>query len=68
MLVESAIIIENKTVDYIMPIHKAQLLTYLKLSKLTLGFLINWNSTLIKNGIIRMVNHYTDQPKKASRS
>ena len=68
MLVESAIIVENKTVDRIMPVHQAQLLTYLKLSNLKIGFLINWNSVLIKNGLIRMVNHYDDRPQKPSRT
>lgn len=47
MLVESCIIIENKTVDQLLPIHEAQLLTYLKLRDCRLGFLLNWNVTLI---------------------
>jgi GxxExxY protein len=41
MIVEDCIIIENKTVDQIAPVHEAQLLTYLKLSELHLGFLLN---------------------------
>ena len=56
MIVEDSIIIENKTVDKIAPIHEAQLLTYLKISDIHLGFLLNWNVTLMKNGIKRMVN------------
>ncbi len=56
MLVENQIIIENKTVDELAPIHQAQLLTYLKLRDCRLGFLLNWNVTLMKNGIKRMVN------------
>ena len=56
MLVESCIIIENKTVDQLLPIHEAQLLTYLKLRDCRLGFLLNWNVTLMKYGIKRMVN------------
>ncbi|MBN2257904.1 MAG: GxxExxY protein [Anaerolineaceae bacterium] len=68
MLVESMIIVENKTVDRLMPVHKAQLLTYLKLSNLKIGFLINWNSVLIKNGLMRMVYHYNDRPKNALRT
>jgi GxxExxY protein len=55
MLINSVVIIENKTVDQILPIHKAQLLTYLKLSGNRLGFLLNWNVTLMKYGITRMV-------------
>lgn len=56
MLVENQIIVENKTVDELAPIHQAQLLTYLKLRDCRLGFLLNWNVTLMKNGIKRMVN------------
>ncbi|MBN2218147.1 MAG: GxxExxY protein [Pirellulales bacterium] len=57
MLVEDLILIENKAVQSILPVHEAQLLTYLKLSGHKLGFLVNWNVTLIKDGIKRMVNH-----------
>ena len=56
MLIQQAIIIENKTVDKLAPIHEAQLLTYLKLTNLNLGFLLNWNVPLMRNGIKRMVN------------
>jgi GxxExxY protein len=56
MLVENCIIIENKVVDQLQPIHEAQLLTYLKLKGCWLGFLLNWNTTLMKNGVKRMVN------------
>ena len=57
MLVNENIIIENKTVEKLLPIHEAQLLTYLKLSNLNLGFLLNWNVILMKDGIKRMVNN-----------
>jgi GxxExxY protein len=57
MIVENSIIIENKTVDSIAPIHEAQLLTYLKITNMQLGFLLNWNVTLMKNGIKRIVNN-----------
>ena len=56
MIVEDSIIIENKTVDKIAPIHEAQLLTYMKITDIRLGFLLNWNVTLMKDGIKRMVN------------
>lgn len=59
MMVDDAVIIENKTVEKILPIHQAQLLIYLKLLNHQLGFLLNWNVTLIKNGIKRMVNNLT---------
>jgi GxxExxY protein len=55
-LVAECIVIENKSVQAILPIHEAQLLTYLKLSGHRLGFLVNWNVPLIKDGIKRMVN------------
>ena len=56
MIVDNQVIIENKTVDKIAPIHEAQLLTYLKVTGLELGFLLNWNVILMKDGIKRMVN------------
>ncbi len=56
MLVEKSIIIENKTVDQFAPIHQAILLTYLKMRGLQLGFLLNWKTLLMKNGIKRMIN------------
>lgn len=55
MLVENKVIIENKAVDHILPIHEAQLITYLKLRDLWLGFLINWNVIRVKVGIKRVV-------------
>jgi len=57
MMVQKAVVIENKTVEKLLPIHQAQLLTYLKLTNLELGFLLNWNVTLMKDGIKRMVNN-----------
>ena len=57
MMVQHTVIIENKTVKKILPIHEAQLLTYLKLSDIKLGFLLNWNVVLMKDGIRRMVNN-----------
>lgn len=56
LVLEGEIIVENKAVQAIAPIHEAQLLAYLKLSDLKLGFLINWNVPRIKDGIKRMVN------------
>ena len=54
-LVNQCIIIENKTVDQLQPIHEAQLLTYMRLSQVKLGFLLNWKVKLIKYGIKRMI-------------
>ena len=57
MLIQQTVIIENKTVERLLAIHEAQLLTYLKLTKLNLGYLLNWNMVLMKDGIKRMVNN-----------
>lgn len=57
LVLEQEIIVENKVVQSLAPIHEAQLLTYLRLSGLRLGFLINWNVPLIKQGIRRMVHN-----------
>ena len=57
MVIENQIIIENKTVEQLLPIHEAQIMTYMKLSKTQIGFLINWNVRLIKNGIKRIVSN-----------
>jgi len=56
VVVENAIILELKACEKIEPIHKAQLLTYLKLSGLKLGLLLNFNVPIMRNGIMRIVN------------
>jgi len=54
LLVENSVVIELKAADALLPVHKAQLLTYLKLTGHRLGLLINFNVPLIKNGIVRL--------------
>jgi GxxExxY protein len=56
MLVDNQVIVENKAAESILPIHEAQLLTYLRLRNCRLGYLINWHVPLVKDGIKRMVN------------
>ncbi|MFN8283412.1 MAG: GxxExxY protein [Chitinophagales bacterium] len=56
LLVENKVVVELKTVDFLMDVHKAQLLTYLKLGNYKLGLLINFNETLLKDGIKRIIN------------
>ncbi len=56
IMIENKFIIEVKSVDALNDVHLAQILTYLKLSDCKLGFLINFNVTLIKNGIKRVIN------------
>jgi GxxExxY protein len=58
LLVEDQIIIELKAVEGLLPIHEAQLLSYLKLANKQLGFLINFNVPLIKQGVRRFVNGF----------
>lgn len=55
MVVENCVVIENKAADALLPIHTAQMITYLKLSGKRLGFLINWNVPMIKEGLKRVV-------------
>ncbi|MBC8486546.1 MAG: GxxExxY protein [Bacteroidetes bacterium] len=55
LLVENEIIVDNKSVDAIAPIHKAQVMTYLKLSEKKLGLLINFNVMDLKKGINRII-------------
>jgi len=55
VLVDNQLIIELKTVDKLLPIHEAQLLTYLKLSGITKGLLLNFHVPALKDGIKRMV-------------
>lgn len=55
ILVENEIILELKAVEKLLPVHEAQLITYLKLSHKRLGFLVNFNVPLIKDGIKRMI-------------
>ena len=57
IVVGGLVILELKAINSIEPIHEAQLLTYLKLSNLKLGILINFNVTILKNGIKRIVNN-----------
>jgi GxxExxY protein len=57
LIVENKVIVEIKSVEEIHPVHPKQLLTYLKLTNLKLGLLINFNSPLIKTGITRIVNN-----------
>jgi GxxExxY protein len=57
LIVENKVLIEIKSVESIAPVHQKQVLTYLKLTGLKLGLLINFNEALIKNGITRIVNN-----------
>jgi len=58
ILVEDEIILELKSVDELLPVHDAQIISYLKLANKNLGFLINFNESLMKNGFNRFVNNF----------
>ena len=58
LLVEGRLLVEVKAVDTLSPIHEAQLMTYLRLTSLRFGLLINFNVKLLKEGIRRVVNGY----------
>ena len=60
LIVENKVIIEIKSVDAIAPVHRKQLLTYLRLANMRLGILINFDVELIKDGIRRVVNGLTE--------
>jgi GxxExxY protein len=60
VFVEELIIIELKSCERIKPIHKAQLLTYLKQTGVNLGLLLNFNAVVMRDGIVRMVNKLKD--------
>jgi GxxExxY protein len=60
LVVEDKVVVEIKSVELIAPVHKKQLLTYLRLADKRLGLLINFNVALIKDGITRIVNGLRD--------
>ena len=64
LVVEDTVVLELKTVDQILPVHTAQLLTYLKLSGKKVGLLLNFNAPVLAKGIKRLVNYF-DEPSSA---
>ena len=64
LLVDDCVIVEVKCVEKIIDIHVAQLLTYLRLTGVTLGLIINFNVKLLKNGVRRVVNNHLDENGK----
>lgn len=56
LIVAGKVIVELKSVEAVKPVHKKQLLTYLRLTGLKLGYLLNFNTDLMKNGITRIIN------------
>jgi GxxExxY protein len=60
ILVEELVIVELKAIECLKPIHQAQVLSYLKLSGLSVGLLINFNVSLLTNGVRRIVNNFPE--------
>ncbi|MHC4601138.1 MAG: GxxExxY protein [Planctomycetota bacterium] len=67
LIVENSVIVEVKSLEQVVPVHKAQLLSYLRLAKSPLGLLINFNVKLLKEGIHRVVNDFPE-PRRSQRS
>ena len=67
LIVEDQVIVEIKSVEVVAPVHKKQLLTYLRLADMRLGLLINFNAALIKDGISRIVNGLEEDPHAKSQ-
>ena len=68
LLVENTIVVELKSVEVVLPVHKAQLLSYLRLTKRQLGLLINFNTPQLKNGVHRMVNSHSTKSASSAFS
>ena len=60
LLIEDTVVVELKSVEEVRPVHKKQLLTYLRLTKKQVGLLINFNESLLKKGIVRVINSYAE--------
>ncbi len=61
MRIDQWVLVENQTVEKVLPIYLAQLLTYLKLSGLSLGLIINWNVILLRDGIQRVARNHPEE-------
>jgi GxxExxY protein len=61
IVVGEAVILETKSIEHILPVHEAQLLTYLRLSSCSVELLLNFNTNLLKDGLRRFVN--TSSPR-----
>lgn len=60
LMIEDLVIVELKTVEKLLPIHEAQLLTYLRLLNKPVGLLLNFRESLLKSGLKRIVNNFSD--------
>lgn len=60
LLVDGLVVVELKSVEHVLPVHKKQVLTYIRLAKIRLGLLLNFGAHRIKDGITRLVNDLPD--------
>ncbi|MFI5088513.1 MAG: GxxExxY protein [Terriglobales bacterium] len=67
LVVENSVIVEVKATEGLLPVHQAQVLSYLRLSGLTVGLLITFNVPVLKSGLKRIVNDFPDSARSASR-
>ena len=58
VIIEDKVVIEIKSIEILAPVHHKQLLTYLKLTNIKVGLLVNFNVNLVKDGIVRIVNNF----------
>lgn len=68
LLVEESIVLELKTVEKLLPVHSAQLLTYLKMSGREVGLLLNFNEPVLTRGLKRIVNHFSGPELRQNQS
>lgn len=68
LVVESTVIVELKAVEEVIPIHRAQLLSYLRLAGKSLGLLINFNVKILVDGVDRIVNNHVESPRSRPRN
>jgi len=66
LLIEECVIVEIKAVESLLPIHKAQMLSHLRILKLSTGLLINFNVPVLKQGLQRVVNGFPDSLSSAA--
>lgn len=62
VLVEDSLLVENKAVEQIIPLHRAKLMSYMKLLNVPIGLVINYHETILKNGIVRMMLPGANRP------
>jgi len=58
IIIEDKVVVEIKSIEILAPVHHKQLLTYLKLTNIKVGLLVNFNVNLVKDGIVRLVNNF----------